>query len=52
MLHIATIGNSVVLSGLAIYNSWHLIKTNVHIVVQTINKQVEIETSFQSLSIF
>jgi len=52
MLHIATIANSVVLSVLVLYNSWHMIKTNVNIVVQTINKQVEVETSFQSLSIF
>jgi hypothetical protein len=51
MLHITTIWNSVVLSVLVIYNSWHMIKTNVNIVVQTINKHVEMESSFQSLSI-
>jgi hypothetical protein len=52
MLHIAIIGNSVVLSGLVIYSSSHIIKTKTNIAVQTINKHVEIETSFQSLSIF
>jgi hypothetical protein len=53
MLHIATIWNSVVLSVLAaLHNSWHMIKTKAKIVVQTINKHVEIDTLFQSLSIF
>ena len=51
MLHITTIWNSVVLSVFVIYNSWHMIKTNVNIIVQTINKHVEMKSSFQSLSI-